>query len=628
MLLFPHAMNPAMDRDRFFTYRRVRGSLLLPLSILGAVAGISLAIAPVAAQELPPASASNAPASVSPPASGAVSSAAPGQDTNRSGTEKAQEDKPKPEGKVDADAGSQKPAAKKPFVVSGLLHTWYGNGLGDTLGGAPAGFPTPQGRNYGTGGKDAFRFRRAQVALSGDPADRLDYRVMFDVAAPNLLQDAWVGYQLGRHARIELGRQKTGLSEEGSRPDDQLLTIARSVMNEDLPVKASRVGDLRATGAALRFRFTGVHGFVGVWNSLGDTNGLTFGGDQKFLDGAVYAEVVQDLTLGIWGGRSVGGSGSQEDRERVGGTLLYRSGRHFLEAEIAYTRDYAAGAPAPGKTGSLGRGGYILYGYRLAPQWQIVGRYDNWDPAKQTVFTGVATTESGVLIPRSNHKLREYTFGVNYTVPHRDARVQFNYIREDTEQNGGTFFGVPRSLMFVNLQLGYDSPYVSNKEPEKFDLDESSHRKKYALQNAIRLGLLTSPSPGLGIGANFKGIRRSRNPAGLALGADFTLPKAKLLPYAETRLSADLLAPFDVPSFLGLPLTQATITLDQVFAAHPHSRGLYGGFGIGPYFGLKARPGGKLFLGDNLSSTLGIELTVHFTGLPDPRYTLQVRFPL
>ncbi len=591
---------------------RLNRSCKLHLSNIGVVAGMFLSLTSVAAQE-PGGSSSQNPVS---PASAAVP------------VKKA-----KPDSKaapLDADG---KPLVRKaPLVVSGLLHTWYGNGLGNTLGGNLPGQPPPQGRNYGTGGRDELRFRRAQVAVSGSPADLFDYRVMLDFAPSNLLQDFWVGYQAGRHVRIELGRQKTGLSEEGSRPDDQLLTIARSVLNEDLPVQGGRVGDVRSTGAALRYRFTGVHGFVGIWNSLGDTDGLSFSGARKFIDGALYIDPVPHVTLGIWGGRNVGGSGPVEDRERTGATMLYRNGKHFLEAEVAYTRDYAAGAPAPGKTGSLGRGGYLMYAYRLSPVWQVVGRYDNWDPAKQTRFTGTATTESGIAIPRSNHKLREYTFGVNYNVPHHDARVQLNYVREDTEQNGGSFFGIQRSLVFLNLQLGYDSPTVSNRAPEEFDHHETAHAKAYPLQNAFRLGLLTTSRDGSASGAAFGTPASQHAPRfprlGLALGADFTLPKAKLLPQAETRLSADLLAPFDVPSFLGLPKTQATITLDQVFARHPHARGLYGGFGVGPYFGLKARPGGKLFIGENLSSTLGIELTAHFTGLPAPRYTLQVRFPL
>ncbi|MCW3055844.1 MAG: hypothetical protein JWN14_5014 [Chthonomonadales bacterium] len=591
--MFPYAPHSGL----WFARLRAGHTPQSLVSHAGVVAGIFLAIAPTSAQEVKPAPVPDPPVTSTP--------TAPIQIAANSKPEKAHSEE-----KSEADAERNMPPSKAAVNVAWLLQAWYGNGLGDTLGGGLPGRGTPQGRNYGTGGRDDFRFRRARVSLTGNPLDNLDYRVMFDLAAPNFSQDAWVGYQLGRHARIEIGRQKTGLSEEGSRPDDQLFTIARSVMNEDLPIKGGRVGDARSTGAALRFKFTDVHGFVGVWNSLGDTDGLTFAGSQKFLDGALYVDVAQHVTLGVWGGRSIGGSGPQEDRERAGVTVLYRNGRVFFEGEVAYTRDYAAGAPAPGKNGSLGRGGYLLAAYRLSPQWQFVGRYDNWDPAKQTVFTGVATTESGVQIPKSNHKLHEYTVGLNYTVPHHDARFQLNYIREDTEENGGFFFGSPRSIVMVGMQLGYDSPNVSNARPENYGLRDASHPKSFALQNAIRAGVLGSPR------------------LGLALGADFGLPKAHLLPSAETRISADLLAPFDVPSFLGLPTTQSTVTLDQVFAAHPHSLGFYGGFGLGGYFGAKFRPGGKLFMGYNLTNTLGLELTSHFTGLPDPRYTLQVRFPL
>lgn len=605
MLLFRYVLN---HRPLSLRPRSDRLSSLF-LSPVGIVGGLLCSLTSVSAQEVKPAALPDTPSArpTAKPTTG-------GDRVSPAAAEKPQSPSTAPPPQFESKAGlaaeAKAPPTRGALDVSWLLQTWYGNGLGDTLGGTPNGFSTPQGRNYGVGGKDEFRFRRARVALSGAPLDNLDYRVMFDLAAPNFTQEAYVGYQLGRHFRLEVGRQKTGLSEEGSRPDDQLLTIARSVMNEDLPVKAGRIGDLRSTGAALRFNFTGARGFAGVWNSVGDTDGLTFGSDHKFIDGALYVDVVPHLTLGIWGGRNIGGSDPQEDRERAGVTLLYRNGRHFLESEVATTRDYAAGAPAPGKSGSIGRGGYILYGYRLSPQWQIVGRYDNWDPAKQTRFTGTAVTESGVPIPQSNHKLHEYTVGFNYYVPHEDMKLQFNYIREDTEHNGGGFFGLPRTLLFANFQWGYDSPFVSNKRPEDYGLYETAHPKSYPMQSAIRLGFMGSPH------------------LGLALGADFTLPKAHWLPNADTRISADLLAPFDVPSFLGLPLTQSTVTLDQVFAAHKHALGLYGGFGLGGYFGAKFRPGGKLFIGDNLTRTFSLELTAHFTGLPDPRYTLQARFPL
>ncbi len=511
----------------------------------------------------------------------------------------------------DAAQAAEKIRRERAVRLTAFLQTWYGNGLGETLGGNPPGQASSQGRNYGVGGRDEFRIRRAQVALSGNPVSAFDYRVMLDFAPAHPLQDAWIGYQAGRHVRIEAGRQKTGLSEEGSRPDDQLLTIARSSMNEDLPVTAGRVGDVRSTGLAVRYAFAPIHGFVGVWNSLGDTSDLSFAGSRKFADGALYLDAIPHLTLGVWGGTNIGGSGPVEHRSRVGGTLLYRSGRTFFEAEAVYGRDYAAGAPAPGKTGSLERGGYLMLAYRVSPRWQVVARYDNWDPAQQRKFTGVAITESGVAIPPANHKLREYTLGVNYDFPKRDARLQLNLIREDVEQNGGSFFGVPRNLVFLNFQIGYDTLAASRSLPEDYGLQQTPNRKTFALQNAIRIGFITAPAPGL------------------ALGMDVGFPRVRLLPGAFTRISGDLLAPFDVPSFLGFPQTFATFSLDQVFQrGRPGGRGFYGGFGIGGNIGTVSRSGGKLFVGDNLSAALGLELCVDYIGLPAPRITLQTRIPL
>ncbi len=541
----------------------------------------------------------------------------------------------KPASGDEADKAREKIRRERAVRLTALLQTWYGNGLGNTLGGNAPGMAPPQGRNYGTGGKDELRFRRAQIALSGSPTSQFDYRVMLNFARPDLLQDAWVGYQAGHHVHIEAGRQKTGLSEEGSRPGSQLLTIARSTMNEDLPVKAGRVGAVRATGVAVRYEFAAIHGFVGVWNSLGDTSGLALTSSRKFADGALYLDAIPNLTLGVWGGTAFGGRGAVENRSRAGGAMIYRSGRVFMEAELAYTRDYAAGAPAPGKNGSLGRGGYFLASYRIAPPWQLVFRFENWDPAQQGIFTGVAVTESGVAIPPSNHKLREYTLGVNYEFPSRDARLQFNYIREDVEEHGGPFFGVPRNLVLLNLQLGYDSLSLPKTRPEDYGRHETSNKKIFPLQNALRIGLLYTPAVGHGSAIAVlpppgTPLKKVRNPTlGLALGMEVGLPTLKLLPRAYSRLSADVMAPFDVPSFLGFPHTSASFTLDQVFLHGTHGgQGFYGGFGVGGSYAVYSGLDGKLFIGDNLSSRLGIELSVHFNRLPEPHVNLQMRLPL
>ena len=126
--------------------------------------------------------------------------------------------------------------------LSGLLQVWYGNPFGNTLNGNfPGNFgAVPGGRSFGGGVGDTFRLRRGEIALVGSINREVDFRIMIDAAktgsnvgnpANSILQDLWVGYTLAPRWRIEVGQQKTGLSEEGARSSSQLLTVERSIMN-------------------------------------------------------------------------------------------------------------------------------------------------------------------------------------------------------------------------------------------------------------------------------------------------------------------------------------------------------------------------------------------------------------
>lgn len=167
--------------------------------------------------------------------------------------------------KVDVNTGKLR--------IGGLIQVWGLTAFGKTPGGnSPLNTSsTPPGRNFGGGAGDTYRLRRGEIAFVGNINPKVDYRAMLDVAkivtvsggtsaaAPattaassNVLQDLWVGYQLAPRWRFEVGQQKTGLSEEGTRSSSALLTIERSIMN-GLPTNAGRVGDIRDTGAILKF---------------------------------------------------------------------------------------------------------------------------------------------------------------------------------------------------------------------------------------------------------------------------------------------------------------------------------------------------------------------------------------
>ena len=360
--------------------------------------------------------------------------------------------------------------------ISGLLQVWGETAFGRTPGGN---FPlntsgTPPGRTFGGGAGDEFRLRRAEIALVGNITPKVDYRVMFDIAkivgvstssggtggvnvtsspSSDPLQDLWVGYQFAPRFRLEIGQQKTGLSEEGTRSSAELLTVERSMMN-DLPTNVGRVGNIRDTGAMLKFANSLGHITLGVFNGNGETQNDVDRDRQKFAMFNAYFTGVRNLTIGAWGGSNFGDTQPYVGKDRLGATVIYKVGPHFFEGEGAFTRDYA-GAAKPGQ-GTSGRGGYLLYAYALSHKFQLVGRYDIWDPAYQAGSTLAGATPQGlsIVIPRSNHKNREYTLGANYYIL-GNTKIQLNYIWEDPETNGVGFFGRRRELLIGNFQTAF-----------------------------------------------------------------------------------------------------------------------------------------------------------------------------
>lgn len=353
--------------------------------------------------------------------------------------------------------GREPGGSRRKVQIGGLLHTWYETAFSNTLGGNPPGTLDPPGRNYG-GGRERLRFRRALIHASGEAARRIDFRLMLDLARfhhsmRNVPRDLWVGYWIRPDLHLEIGNQKTGMSEEGTRSASELLTVARSIMNEDLPVVAGRIGAIRDTGVVLRYRGRPLEGFVGLWHDLGnDRHGLRFE-KLRFLNGALYYKGLRHLTLGLWGGTNTGTSAQNEIRDRAGGTFLWRTGPHFFESEIAYARDYAPQKRGISRKGSIARGAYFLYAHTLSRKWQLVARYDNWDPAQNGAGQQVVYLATGAALPVTNHKLREYTFGINYYLRSEKAMLQVNYVREDAEQNAGSFFGGQRNALLANFQI-------------------------------------------------------------------------------------------------------------------------------------------------------------------------------
>ncbi|MCW3051330.1 MAG: S-layer y domain [Chthonomonadales bacterium] len=341
------------------------------------------------------------------------------------------------------------------LTVTGLLQVWYGEPFGGSLGGNPAGnlSGTPPFRNFGGGVGDTFRLRRGEINFEGNITRAADFKVMLDTAktgtgGASLLQDLRLGYNIAPRFRAEIGQQKTGLSEEGTRSSAQLLTVERSIMN-GLPTTAGRIGDIRDTGAVLRYNGAMANAMIGIWDDNGLTQDIVDTDRTKFATGNLYFTGIRHLTLGIWGGTTIDDARPRPKRDRAGATIKWESGPNLIEIEGAYTRDGAAGSTAR----TIGLGGYALVAHSLNKRFQLVARYDEWDPAVHGGTTsGLATN---LTIPLTHHNLREYTFGVNYFLRGHNSKIQLNFIDVDTQGNGYAFFGTRRQILLSNFQTAF-----------------------------------------------------------------------------------------------------------------------------------------------------------------------------
>ena len=167
--------------------------------------------------------------------------------------------------------------------------------------------------------------------------------------------------------------------------------------------------------------------------------------------------------------------------------------------------------------------------------------------------------------------------------------------RTDIEAAPLEFAQAPRSAM-----LG-----AAVAAPKARQLDPVSVASKI-VPIAIRLGAMVSPR------TKFVG------------GADFSFPNAKIGPFYP-RIDAEAI----ISANFGGITTLVPVTFNLVYSKSlPVGTHIYGGAGIGPYFGEVTRFGGKLFVGGDISRTFGLEGDLQFAGQGDALFTISARLGL
>lgn len=119
----------------------------------------------------------------------------------------------------------------------------------------------------------------------------------------------------------------------------------------------------------------------------------------------------------------------------------------------------------------------------------------------------------------------------------------------------------------------------------------------------------------LRIGATFNPLFQ------FAGGVDVQIPALRLIPRFSTRLDAEVIINAGPARATTIP-----ITFNQVFSNDiALGTGYYAGGGVGAYLGSHSRLGGKLFVGTEVFSKVGVEGTIHLVNGNKPFYTVQAR---
>ena len=315
-----------------------------------------------------------------------------------------------------------------------------------TVGGLAQGWFVGSSRDVNT----SLRLRRMELKLTGEITPRVSWTVMIDPTkslslsqgppvavnqSSKILQDFFLTYKLTPALSLDVGQYKVPLSMEGLRSSAQLYTVERAIFNV-LPVREGRVGDIRDVGLQLRgsyllpwWRQEARSEFaVGVFNDGGPGQNAVDTNDQKAVIGRAALFPVNNLRLGVYGGR---GGTKAIARDRLGGEFSYRYGRNLLEAEYVTSKD---GHPA---TDSWGW--YTLYGFDLTPALQAVARYEQWDPNDR----------------RSQDTEWDLTLGLNWYVQKHNAKVQLNWVHKDIGRCAPSFLGRSRELVLINWQAAF-----------------------------------------------------------------------------------------------------------------------------------------------------------------------------
>lgn len=325
---------------------------------------------------------------------------------------------------------------------------------------------------------DYFSLRRVKLRILGEPQSGLRYYVQGIYKTNNysstddhvFLQEARVMWEYLPSAHVQVGQFIPPMGLERFIPDEMLYTIDRSqvtdhlVPNGNLGNSFTRDYGVQLSGKVSDSRLAyavALTGGNGANNDhLGERGSYLVDGQMTWqpyrskndgldliLGGAASFRRNQDLDLSkqLPGSSRLGYGHFDGADEHFNAFLDLSQGPFSFQGEGFYARytSYRSGLPS-----LSAQGFYVLAAYFLSPRWQIVGRYETFDPHVHL---------------QDSEDMRWITLGLNWYLLGNRLKFMGNYILKSQGKEGFQdhtliaqvqfFFGYPRN---PHLEGGHD----------------------------------------------------------------------------------------------------------------------------------------------------------------------------
>ena len=306
------------------------------------------------------------------------------------------------------------------------------------------GYIQPQYDYFFTEGdqENTFRFKRARVGVRGKAFDDFSYYFMLETSpfigssGDAYLMDAFVTYEADNWARISLGSFKQPFSLDVSTPCNDLPTIERSIVADQL-VAPQRDFGLAVFGGN---KFNRLNYAVALMNGRG--LGVKDDNVKKDVMGRASYRILRNFTVGasFRYGYPIPNN-NEDDRTSYGGDFVFELGNFLLQGEYIYDKGaYYAGAgggcgSTPIALGEERDGAYILAGYDVTEKFQPVFKYEFFD--------------SDINVKDNLGYSERMTVGFNYFVNSK-VRFQVNYLA-----NIETVVNVDNDALLTQVQVKF-----------------------------------------------------------------------------------------------------------------------------------------------------------------------------